>query len=131
MKYLCLIYHDEACVASLPATEYEAVMADVEDYQEELQASGYYISSAPLQAAHTATTIRVRNGRMLMTDGPFAETNEQLGGFYLIDATDLNDAIRVAARMPSARIGSVEVRPLRDNEVQRSPIHHQREHSPS
>lgn len=114
MKYLCLIYHEEACIDAMAVAEYDAIMADVRDYRDELRTSGHYIASAPLQPAHTSTTIRVRNGRIVMSDGPFAETREQLGGFYLIDATDLNDAIRVVARMPSARFGSVEVRPLRD-----------------
>lgn len=120
MKYLCLIYHEDACLEAMPGAEYDAIMADVLDYREELRASGYDIASASLQPAHTATTIRVRSGRIQMSDGPAAETTEQLGGFYLIDATDLNDAIRVVARMPSARIGSIEVRPLRTLDGERA-----------
>ena len=114
MKYLCLVYHDEATIASLPEREYDAIVEEVLAYREELRASGHYVTSAPLQPVHTATTIRVRHGSLAITDGPFAETKEQLGGFYLIEATDLNDAIRVASRMPPARIGSIEVRPLKE-----------------
>ena len=79
---------------------------------EELRKSGYVMASEALQPVQTATTVRVRNGRLSTTDGPFAETKEQLGGFFLIDARDLNDAIQVAAKIPSARLGSIEVRPV-------------------
>ena len=116
MKYLCLVYHDEATVDALPAAEYDAIINDVLDYREELRRSGHYLASSPLQSVRTATTIRVRNGKVSLTDGPFAETREQLGGFYLIEARDLNDAIRVASRMPPARIGSIEVRPIKEIE---------------
>ena len=114
MKYLCLVYHEEEKIDALPEADYTAIMQDVLDYREELRRSGHYIASSPLQSVRTATTIRVRNGQMSITDGPFAETREQLGGFYLIEATDLNDAIRVASRMPPARLGSIEVRPLKE-----------------
>src|SRR5262245_31262596 len=114
MKYLCLIYHQEAEVDALPASEYDAIVSEVLDYREELQRSGHYIVSSPLQSVQTAATIRVRNGKLSITDGPFAETKEQLGGFYLIEARDLNDAIRLASRMPPARIGCIEVRPLKE-----------------
>ncbi len=114
MKYLCLVYHEETKVEALPEDEYAAIVDDVLDYREELRQSGHYIASSPLQPVRTATTIRVRNGRVSITDGPFAETREQLGGFYLIEARDLNDAIRVASKIPSARIGCIEVRPLRE-----------------
>jgi hypothetical protein len=114
MKYLCLVYHEEACIDALPDSEYNAIIDEVLEYREELRVSGHFIAASPLQSVLTATTIRVRNGRLTLTDGPFAETKEQLGGFYLIEATDLNDAIRVASRMPPARIGSIEVRPLKE-----------------
>ena len=114
MKYLCLVYHEETTLDALPASEYDALVGEVLDYRETLRQSGYYIASSPLQPVASATTIRVRNGRMSITDGPFAETKEQLGGFYLIEARDLNDAIRVASKMPPARLGSIEVRPLND-----------------
>ncbi len=114
MKYLCLVYQEEAKVEALPADEYDAIVRDLLAYREELRQSGHHIASSPLQPAATATTVRVRNGKLCVTDGPFAETREQLGGFYLIEARDLNDAIRVAAKMPPARLGSIEVRPVRD-----------------
>lgn len=113
MKYLCLIYQNEAEVDAMPEREYDEIVRDVLDYRRELQESGHYIASSPLQSVQTATTIRVRNGKVVITDGPFAETHEQLGGFYLIEATDLNDAIRIVSRMPPARIASIEVRPLK------------------
>jgi hypothetical protein len=114
MKYLCLVYHEESKVDALPQSEYDAIVSEVLDYREDLRQSGHYITSSPLQSVQTATTIRVRNGRVTITDGPFAETKEQLGGFYLIEARDLNDAIRVAAKMPPARLGCIEVRPLKE-----------------
>ena len=112
MRYLCLVYHEEARVEALPAREYNSLVDEVLAYREQLRESGHYIDSAPLQPVHAATTVRVRNGRMIVADGPFAETKEQLGGFYLIEARDLNEAIRLASRMPPARLGSVEVRPI-------------------
>ena len=115
MKYLCLIYHDEAKVNALPQNEYDGIMSAVFDYRDELRRSGHYITSSPLQPVNTAMTVRVRGGNVTVTDGPFAETREQLGGFYLIEARDLNEAVRLATKMPPARIGSIEVRAL--NEV--------------
>jgi hypothetical protein len=114
VKYLCLVYHDEQVVEAMPESEYIAIMEEVLDYREELRESGHYIASSPLQPVHTATTIRVRNGTLSITDGPFAETKEQLGGFYLIEARDLNDAIRIAAKMPPARFGAIEIRALKE-----------------
>ena len=114
MKYLCLVYHEEATIAALSECEYNAMMGEVLEFREALRASGHYIASDPLQSVETATTIRVRHGKVFITDGPFAETKEQLGGFYLIEARDLNDAIRVAAKMPPARLGSIEVRPIKE-----------------
>ena len=114
MKYLCLVYHQEAATDALPEWEYEAIERELLAFREELRVSGHHIASSPLQSVEMATTIRVRNGTLSITDGPFAETKEQLGGFYLIDARDLNDAIRVAARMPPARLGCIEVRPLNE-----------------
>ncbi len=114
MKYLCLVYHEESKVDALLDEEYEAMMRDVLDYREELRRSGHHIASSSLQPVRTATTVRVRNGDVSITDGPFADTKEQMGGFYLIEASDLNEAIRIAGRIPSARTGSVEVRPVVD-----------------
>jgi hypothetical protein len=114
VKYLCLVYHEEAKIDGLPESEYDAIVNEVLDYREDLRQGGHYITSSPLQSVQAATTIRVRNGAMSITDGPFAETKEQLGGFYLIEARDLNEAIRLASRMPPARIGCIEVRPLKE-----------------
>jgi hypothetical protein len=87
-------------------------MGEYGAFTEATKASGHYLGSNPLQPVHTATSVRVRNGKMSATDGPYAETKEQLGGYYLIEAADLNDAIQVASRIPSAKIGTVEVRPI-------------------
>lgn len=107
MKYLCLVYGEEA-----PMREQRD--RHCMDYVEKLIASGHFVAGQALQPVETATTVRVRNGKVSVTDGPFAETREQLAGFYLIEADDLNDAIRVAAGIPPAQIGSIEVRPIRE-----------------
>jgi hypothetical protein len=114
MKYLCLIYDEEKTLAGMSKAETEAFMGEYFAFTDAIKKSAHYIGGEALQPVHTATTVRVRNGKMSATDGPFAETREQLGGYYLIEAKDLNDAIQVAARIPSARIGSVEVRPVED-----------------
>jgi hypothetical protein len=114
LKYLCLVYHEEARIEAMPPDEYNALIAEVLAYRNELRERGHYLASSPLQSTHTATTLRVRGGQLAITDGPFAETREQLGGFYLIEASDLNQAIRLAANMPPARVGSIEVRPLHE-----------------
>ncbi|HEX3721900.1 MAG TPA: YciI family protein [Nitrolancea sp.] len=114
MKYLCLVYHEESTIEAMPQSAFDAVVDDVLDYREVLRSSGHYIDSSPLESVRAATTIRVRNGQISITDGPFAETREQLGGYYLITATDLNDAIRVASKMPPARLGCIEIRPLKE-----------------
>jgi hypothetical protein len=112
MKYLCTIYVDESTLEAVPQTELDAVMAECERYDEKLKRGGQFIASERLQPIATATTVRRRNGRVTMTDGPFAETKEQLGGFYLIEARDLNDALRIAADIPPGKYGAVEVRPI-------------------
>ena len=114
MKYLCLVYHEEAAIEALPASEYDAIMGEVLAFREELRRSGHYLASSPLQPVRTAATVRVRGGKVSITDGPFAETREQLGGFYFIEARDLNEAIRLASWMPPARLGSIEVRPIKE-----------------
>ena len=114
MKYLCLIYDEERKWAEMPKEESDAMMGEYFAFTEGVRASGQYLAGEALQPVETATTVRVRNGRVSTTDGPFAETKEQLGGFYLIEARDLNDAIQVAAKITSARIGSIEVRPVVD-----------------
>jgi hypothetical protein len=115
MKFLCLVYNEEAAVDALSASEYDAIVDDVMAYREELRRSGHYIISSPLERVQEATTVRIRNGAVSVTDGPFAETKEQLGGFYLIEARDLDDAIRVASKMPPARVGSIQVRALTEH----------------
>lgn len=116
MKYLCLIFTEEKKLEALSKSDWEALVREHLDFDETLRQSGHFIVAEALQSVQTATTVRVRNGRMSTTDGPFAETKEQLTGFFLIEAKDLNDAIQVAGRIPSARLGSVEVRPIRDLE---------------
>jgi hypothetical protein len=106
MKYLCLVYLEQDKLHAVPDRECAAC-------GDNLRKEGYLVGAEPLQPVETATTVRVRNGRMLVTDGPFAETKEQLAGFYLIEARDLNEALQVAARIPPAREGSIEVRPVR------------------
>lgn len=112
MKYLCLIYDEEKKRGAMSKSESEAIMGEYFAFTEAIQKSGHYLGGEALQPVQTATTVRVRNGKVSTTDGPFAETKEQLGGFYLINARDLNDAIQVASKIPSARLGSVEVRPI-------------------
>jgi hypothetical protein len=112
MKYLCLIYSDETMWPKLPKAETDAVMAEYMAFTESIKKSGQYLGSNRLQPTHASTTVRLRNGKLSTTDGPFAETKEQLGGYYLVEARDLNDAIQVASRIPSARVGSIEVRPI-------------------
>jgi hypothetical protein len=106
MKYLCLVYADEQRLADVDDRECLACDAG-------LRASGHCLASEALQPVATATTVRVRDGKPAFTDGPFAETKEQLAGFYLIDARDLDEALAIAARIPPARVGSIEVRPIR------------------
>jgi hypothetical protein len=112
MKYLCLIYDEESKLAAMPKSEMDAFMGEYFAFTNAIKQTGTYTSGEQLQPVHTATTVRIRGGKVTTTDGPFAETKEQLGGYYLIEAPDLNAAIQVASRIPSARIGSVEVRPI-------------------
>ena len=112
MKYLCLIYSEESRVAALSEAEARSIMGEYMAFTDGIRKSGQLIASERLQPTHTATTIRSRNSKVSTTDGPFAETKEQLGGFYLINARDLNEAIQVASKIPGARFGSIEVRPI-------------------
>jgi hypothetical protein len=116
MKYLCLIYYEETKADALPESEYNATAREAVEYGKDLGTSGQHVASAALQSVETATTIRLRNGKLAVTDGPFAETKEQLGGFFLIDARDLNGAIRVASKIPPLRLGCIEVRPIKECE---------------
>ena len=113
MKYLCLIYVNESEMGTMPRPDGEKMMAAYSDFTESIKKSGHYLGGDALQPTTTATTVRVRQNKVSTTDGPFAETKEQLGGFYMIEAKDLNDAIQVASRIPGAQSGSVEVRPVR------------------
>jgi hypothetical protein len=112
MKFLCLVYYDERQLEALSQAEYDALVDEALAYREVLRKSGHYIVSDGLQSVETATTIRIRAGRVSATDGPFAETKEQLGGFMLIEARDRADAVRVASRIPPLRLGCIEVRPV-------------------
>ena len=114
MKYLCLVYLEEKKLDALPKREYDALLAEALAYTEELRQSGHYIASEALQRVEAATTVRHHNGKISMTDGPFAETKEQLGGFWLIEARDLNEALRLAAKFPPGRLGGIEVRPIKE-----------------
>ena len=112
MKYMSLVYQDEKQEVHVPPAQIEQAKRDYWVSTEDIKKSGHYIGSNGLKHTDAATTVRVRNGKVSTTDGPFAETKEQLGGYFLIEAKDLNDAIQVAARIPSAKWGSVEVRPI-------------------
>jgi len=112
MKYLCLIYQDETQMAKAPKADADKMVAEYQVFTESIAKSGQLAGSGRLQPTSAASTVRVRNGKISTTDGPFAETKEQLVGYYLVEAKDLNDAIQIGARIPSARVGSVEVRPI-------------------
>ena len=113
MKYLLLIYENEAAFAGIPESEQGKIFEEYMSYTKGIKKGGQYISGEALEPVSTATTVRVKNGKTVTTDGPFAETKEQLGGYYLIDAKDLDEATKIAARVPSAKSGTVEVRPVR------------------
>jgi hypothetical protein len=112
LKFLCLAYEQEQSLNALTRSEWEALRSETLAYVDQLRRSGRLVVTAALESVRTATTVRVRDGKRSTTDGPFAETKEQLGGIFLIEAADLDEAIEVATRWPSARIGSIEVRPI-------------------
>jgi hypothetical protein len=114
MKYLCLVYVEDTILQAMSRSERMAISDESMAYCDELTRNGQLVAASPLQPVQMATTVRVRDGKAAVTDGPFAETKEQLGGYFLIDVKDLNDAIRVASRIPPARLGSIEVRPVKD-----------------
>ena len=114
MKYLCLVYYDEKNLDALSKSEFDALVGEAHAYNDVMRKGGHYVVSNALESVKTATTLRFRNGKLSTTDGPFAETKEQLGGFILIEARDLNEAIQVAAKIPPARLGCIEVRPIRE-----------------
>jgi hypothetical protein len=114
MKFMLTIYHDENEMNALPEKEMQALVDSAIEYAEEIQRSGHYIVSNALQPVETARTIRVRAGKVATTTGPFAETKEQLGGFFLIEAKDIDEACAIAARFPPARIAVLEIRPVEE-----------------
>jgi hypothetical protein len=115
MEYMLLIYGDEKAWNALTQDEINKIMADYGTYTQEVIAAGIMRGGSELAPVHTASTVRVRNGKTLTADGPFAETKEQLGGYYLIDVPNLDEAIKWAAKIPSAAWGSIEIRPQVDN----------------
>jgi hypothetical protein len=114
MKYLCLAYEEEQALVRLSRAEWDALREETLAYVEILRKSGHLILTNALQSARKAATVRVRSEELSVVDGPYAETKEQLGGFFLIEAKDRDEAIRLAARWPSARLGSIEVRPIEE-----------------
>jgi hypothetical protein len=114
MKYVCLVYLVEKDMNAMTKEESDTCTDESLAYDDALRKAGHLVLAHALQPVESATTIRVRNGRLSATDGPFAETKEQLGGFILIDARDLNEAMQVAAKIPLARRGSIEVRPIKE-----------------
>lgn len=114
MNYLCLVYYDEKIMTSMSQREWDDLNQECIACGEGLRESGHWLGGNALQPVETATTVRVRNGKISTTDGPFAETREQLAGFYLLEARDLNEAITLAGKIPPARYGSIEVRPVRE-----------------
>ena len=117
MKYVCLIYDEEKKFETMSKADFDTLMGEYFAFTKDVRQSGHYLGGHDLEPVKSATTVRVRSGRMSTTDGPFAETKEQLGGYYLIEAKDLNEAIQVASRIPSAKLGSIEVRPIREHNV--------------
>jgi len=114
MKYICLIYENEALTTSQTAAEQEATFAGYMAFNDTVTKAGVMVAGDPLLETNTATTIRVRDGKTTHTDGPFAETKEQLGGYYILDCKDLDEALKYAAQIPTAKKGAIEVRPLMD-----------------
>jgi hypothetical protein len=112
VKYLCMAWEEEAAFAALSPEEWRSLRADTLAYVEELMASGVLLDARPLRSATTAVTVRVRDDRLSVVDGPFAESKEQIGGYFLIEVRDRDEALAVAARWPGARIGHIEVRPV-------------------
>ena len=121
MRYLCLIHLDENQLAAMPEPEMSALNARHLAFNDGLLDSGHFIEAEALQPPSAATCVRMRNGKVSLTDGPYAETKEMVAGFYLIEARDLNEAVQVASRIPAAPLGTVEVRPCRDLEVDGMP----------
>lgn len=117
MKYLALVYYNEEIMQQMTQDQWDSLNRECMACVENLTAHGHFLDGAPLEPTTTATTLRVREGKVSVTDGPFAETKEQLAGFYMLEARDLNEALRLAEKIPPARYGSVEVRPVRELQV--------------
>jgi hypothetical protein len=113
MKYLCMVFCDEKKLNALSESESQALDDESLAYDGDLRKRGHFVAAQALESVHAATTVRLRSGKVSVTDGPFAETNEQIGGFILIEAQDLNEAIQLASKIPSIRLGGVEVRPIK------------------
>ena len=114
MRYLLLCCHEEKKLDSMPKSECDAIMEETVAYCEALKKSGHLLGVEQLEPIQTAMSVRVQNGKLSVTDGPFAETKEQVGGYFLIEARDVNEAIQVASKFPSVRFGTMEVRPIRN-----------------
>ncbi|HEY7533788.1 MAG TPA: YciI family protein [Nitrospiraceae bacterium] len=114
MKYMLLVHHDEEAFRKFSESRQQQMLEESVQLTHQLHANGQYLSASPLHPTSTAAIVRVRDGKQLVTDGPFAETREQLAGYFLINAHDLNEAIRIATQVPGARIGTVEVRPVKE-----------------
>jgi hypothetical protein len=114
MKYLCMVFYDEKKLEALSTSDSQALTDESLAYDSTLRQGGHFIAAQALEPVHSATTVRIRNGKAFVTDGPFAETTEQIGGFILIEARDLNEAIQVASKIPPIRLGGIEVRPIRE-----------------
>ena len=117
MKYMLLIHDSEKSWAALSEAQRQEIMGEYRRFSAEIQGSGQFLSGSQLQPTSNATSVRVRNGKRLVTDGPFAETREQLGGYFLVEAKDLDEAIGLAERLPSAQMGTIEIRPLAETGV--------------
>lgn len=115
MKFMCLAYEDEATLNALSRAEWDALRAETIAYVDSMRANGTLVLTKALQSVRTAATVRVRNGAKLVTDGPYAETKEMIGGFFLVDVKDREEALALAAAWPSARFGTIEVRPIEED----------------
>ena len=114
MKYLCMVFYDENIINNMSSNEWKSLNSECEACGESLRDSGKMLGGNALHPSTTATSLRIRDGKTLITDGPFAETKEQLAGFYLLDARDLNEALQLASKIPPARFGTIEIRPIRE-----------------
>jgi hypothetical protein len=114
MKYLCMVFCEESKLEALTPAELQALDDESLAYDQTIREKGHLIAAQALQPVRTAATVRIKNGKPLVTDGPFAETREQIGGFILIDAKDRNEAVQIASKIPSIRLGGIEVRPIKE-----------------